>query len=68
MNEHSDFLSLFGINRNFVFETTGNNVLLVEGRIPVGEIYFRDGKFGVRFGDYKPSSHQIDLNGIRWSN
>lgn len=60
MDEHADILSLFNVSRQEIFSSASNSILLFEKgkRSPCGEIYFKDEKFGVRFGDYKLSPIQ----------
>jgi hypothetical protein len=58
MNQDSVILNLFDIDRNEIFFAHNNNVLLyVKGeQFPRGEVYYKNNHFGVRFGDYKPST------------
>lgn len=58
----ANILAIFNISREEIFASSNNSVILIpEGeRKPCGEVYFRNDRFGVRFGDYKPSSiHKV---------
>jgi len=57
MGEHIDILSLFDVSRNDIFSSPSNSILLIQQgkRQPCGEIYYKNDRFGVRFGDYNPS-------------
>lgn len=53
----ADILGIVQVSREELFASSSNSVILVaKGEdTPVGEVYYRDDKFGVRFGDYKSS-------------
>jgi len=56
----ADILGIVQVSREELFASSANSVILVskDEDTPVGEVYYRDDKFGVRFGDYKPSPIQ----------
>lgn len=61
MNEsRADILGILDVSRQEIFASSKNSVILIpDGESePCGEVYFRDEKFGVRFGDYNPSPIQ----------
>lgn len=58
MKNNSIILNLFDISNTELFIASNNNVLLyVRGeQYPRGEVYYKNDHYGVRFGDYKPST------------
>jgi len=56
----ADILGILDISREEIFASSKNSVILIPKgeKKPCGEVYFKDDHFGVRFGDYKPSSIQ----------
>lgn len=56
----ADILGIFNVSREEIFASSNNSVILIPKgeRTPCGEVYFRNDKFGVRFGDYKYSPIQ----------
>lgn len=59
-HQHADILGILNISREDLFASSANSVILVaQGeRKPCGEVYFRNDKYGVRFGDYTYSPIQ----------
>jgi|GEM_PF-6026045 hypothetical protein len=55
--QRGDILGIMNVSREEVFASSANSVILIPKgeRTPCGEVYFRNDRFGVRFGDYKPS-------------
>lgn len=61
MNEsRADILGILDVSRQEIFASPMNSVILIskDEREPCGEVYYRNDRFGVRFGDYKPSPIQ----------
>lgn len=58
--QHADILGILDVSREEIFASSANSVILIsqDEKEPCGEVYFRNDKFGVRFGDYKPSPIQ----------
>lgn len=56
----ADILGILDVSREEIFASSKNSVILIpkDERTPCGEVYFRNEKFGVRFGDYNPSPIQ----------
>ena len=62
MSNSTNILSLFDVSREQVFTSPTHTILLVDGKKPCGEIYWKDNHFGVRFGDYSYSPRTKELS------
>jgi len=56
----ADILGILDVSREEIFASSKNSVILIPKgeEKPCGEVYFKDDKFGARFGDYNPSPIQ----------
>ena len=53
----ADILGILNVSREELFASSKNSVILIPKgeEKPCGEVYFKNDKFGVRFGDYNKS-------------
>ena len=52
----NDILNLINITKEELFSVPSNSIVLTDkDHIPCGEVYVKDNKIGVRFGDFSPS-------------
>jgi hypothetical protein len=55
--QHADILAILEVSCHELFASPANSVILIpDGEDePCGEVYFRNDRFGARFGDYNKS-------------
>jgi type IV secretory pathway VirB10-like protein len=55
--DRANIPELLNISRKDIFSSPQHSVILIPKgeKIPCGELYYRNNKYGVRFGDYKLS-------------